>query len=55
MIDNPAPVGRSIERLHGYLPLPAFPTQGDRSNAATRRSEGQQRACPVHQARVLCR
>ena len=27
MIDNPATVARLIERLHGYLPLPAFPTK----------------------------
>jgi hypothetical protein len=27
MIDNPATVARLIEQLHGYLPIPAFPTK----------------------------
>ncbi len=27
MIDNPARVARLIEQLHGYLPIPAFPTK----------------------------
>jgi hypothetical protein len=53
MIDNPATVARLIAQLHGYLPIPAFSDEGHRPNTSTWRSEGQRRAYPLGEARIL--
>jgi hypothetical protein len=55
MIDNPATVARLIAQLHGYLPIPAFSDEGHRPNTSTWRSEGQRRAYPLGEARILRR